>query len=489
VSLRIYNTLTRDKETFVPLKEGEVKMYVCGPTVYNFLHVGNFRGPIFFNLVRNWLEKSGYKVEFALNYTDVDDKIIDRAKKDGVPSEEIAERYIGEFKKDFSALGLRPHTYNPKVTETMGPIIDLVKDLVAREKAYVAADGEVLYSVKSFEGYGKLSHKNIDDLQAGARVEVDKKKRDPMDFSLWKPAKPGEPKWVSPWCEGRPGWHIECSAMIRSLFGDSIDIHGGGMDLIFPHHENEVAQSEGATGRPFVKYWMHNNMLTFGDKKMSKSLGNIVTAREFLEKYDAEILKYLMLSVHYRSLSDFSEQAVGFAVAGLARIYSALNLADKTIAAASEGLAPGNVVKSFQQALSDGEKAVVEALNDDFNTPEMFAALFSVIRAFNGVIRLGMKVTPEVLATALGFKSWMKEQGHLLALFEQNAGEYLRRLDDMLLAEKNLERAKIDALVAERTAVRAAKDFKRSDEIRDELAKLGIAVQDTPQGSVWEVAK
>lgn len=487
MGLQIYNTSTQKKEPFVPLKEGEVKMYVCGPTVYGLLHVGNFRGPVFFNLVRNWLERQGYKVEYAYNFTDVDDKIIHRANEEGVEPTEISERYIAEFKKDFNALKLRPHTYNPKVTETMGPILELVQDLISREKAYVV-DGEVLYSVRSFSGYGKLSNKNIDDLQAGARVEVDRKKRDPMDFALWKPAKPGEPKWASPWSEGRPGWHIECSAMIRSIFGDTIDIHGGGSDLVFPHHENEIAQSEGASGKPFVKFWMHNNMLTFGEKKMSKSLGNIMTAHEFLENYNGEILKFLLLQAHYRSLSEFSDKTIHLAIAALARVYSALHLADKTIAA-GEGVADGNVTKSFAAALAEADQAVTDALNDDFNTSEAFAAIFNVIRAFNGQIRPGQKVTPEVLATAKAFKEWVLDKGSLMALFQESPSEYLRLLDDMLLEQKGLERAKIDALVRARTEVRVAKDFKRSDELRDELLQMGIALQDTPQGTLWEVAK
>lgn len=493
MSLRIYNTQTREKENFVPLKEGEVKMYVCGPTVYDFLHVGNFRGPIFFNLVRNWLEKSGYKVTLAYNYTDVDDRIIDRANKEGVPSAEIAERYIAEFEKDFASLNLRSHSMNPKVTDTMGAIVEFVSDLIKRGKAYVTADGEVLYSVRSFDGYGKLSNKNLDDLEAGARVEVDKKKRDPMDFALWKPAKPGEPKWPAPWSEGRPGWHIECSAMIRSIFGDSIDIHGGGADLIFPHHENEIAQSEGATGKPFVKYWMHNNMLTFGDRKMSKSLGNIKKAREFINEYNAEILKYMMLSVHYRSLSDFSEQAVQFAVAALARIYSALNVAARTIETANAFNIPvqpaAAASKALAAAVAEADQAITVALNDDFNTPEMFAAIFSVIRVFNAQVRLGVKITPDTLKTAQVFQEWVLKQGQLLSLFQENPNEYLRLLDDMLLKQKGLERAKIDELVAARIAVRAAKEFKRSDELRDELMAMGISLQDSAQGTSWEVTK
>jgi cysteinyl-tRNA synthetase len=504
----IYNTLTQKKEEFQPLVPGHVKMYVCGPTVYGLLHVGNFRGPIFFNLVRNWLEKTGLKVDFAFNFTDVDDKIIDRAAKDGVTAHEISEKYIKEFWTDFNALGLRKHTYNPKVTETMKPIVGLVGELVSKGAAYVADDGEVLYSVRDFKDYGKLSRKNIDDLESGARVVVDKKKRDPLDFALWKPAKPGEPHWPSPWCEGRPGWHIECSAMVRSIFGDTIDIHGGGSDLIFPHHENEIAQSEGATGKTFARVWMHNNMLTFGGGKMSKSLGNIMTVRDFLAKYDAEILKFMMLSVHYRSLSDFSEQAISSAIAGLGRVYSALALAEKTMAAGAGAGGPsgGAVVgagtgagagagagqkatKAFEDALAKASADAVAALNDDFNTPELFAAMYGLIKAFNTAIRAGMKVTPEVLATAQKFRAWIHEQGALMAMFQQDALAYLTSLDDRLLAEKGLSRSEIDALVSERSAVRAAKDFKKSDELRDALLAKGIAVSDTPQGSVWEVAK
>ncbi len=487
--LRIYNTLTRQKEEFVPLVAGEVKMYVCGPTVYGFLHVGNFRGPIFFNLVRNWLENNGYKVSFAYNYTDVDDKIIHRAQEENTTSSAISEKYIAEFEHDFKTLKLKAHTHNPKVTDNMGPIVDTIQTLVGNGSAYVAADGEVLYSVRGFAGYGKLSGKNLDDLQAGARVEVDKKKRDPMDFALWKPAKPGEPKWPSPWCEGRPGWHIECSAMVAQLFGASIDIHGGGSDLIFPHHENEIAQSEGATAKPFAKYWMHNNMLTFGDKKMSKSLGNIKSGREFLNEYNAEIFKFMILSVHYRSLSDFSQQGVDFAITGLARFYSALNLAAKTIEAARDLSTAAAAPQSFAASVASADVAIANALNDDFNTPEMFAAMYTVVRQFNALIRLGQKPTPETLKVATDFKAWVLAQGELLSLFSESPGEYLRLLDDMLLKQKSLERAKIDQLVLERTQVRTEKNFKRSDELRDELVHLGIALQDTAAGTFWEVAK
>lgn len=485
MALQIYNTQTQKKEPFVPLQDGEVKMYVCGPTVYDYLHVGNFRGAVFFNLVRNWLEHIGFNVTFVYNFTDVDDKIINRALADKVDSSEISEKYIAEFKKDYSALKLRPHDHNPRVTEFMKPIIQMVEDLINRDKAYVV-NGEVLYSVRSFEGYGKLSNKNIDDMQSGARVEVDQKKRDPLDFALWKPAKSGEPKWDSPWGGGRPGWHIECSAMIRAIFGDSIDIHGGGMDLIFPHHENEIAQSEGATGQPFVKYWMHNNMLTFGDKKMSKSLGNIRTARAFLEQYNGEILKYMMLQAHYRSLTDFSEKQVHNSISGLARVYSALALADEVIAS---GVAPGNASASMVKSIDTADAAFATALNDDFNTPEALAAIYGAIRTFNTQIRHGQKATSDLVATAVAFRDWIHAKGKFMALFLEPAAEYLRLLDDMLLTQMGLERAKIDGLVNERSKVRAAKDFTASDELRKALTGMGIALHDTPTGTHWEVAK
>ena len=485
LALRIYNTLSQQKEDFKPLQPGQVTIYVCGPTVYDFLHIGNFRGPIFFNLVCNWLEKSGYQVTYAMNFTDVDDRIIERAKKEGVESTVISERYIDEYKKDYFSLGLRKHQHNPKVTEYMDEIVRMIQDIIGNEKAYVR-DGEVLFAVRKFSEYGKLSHKNVDDLQAGARVEVDQKKQDPLDFALWKPAKPSEPTWSSPWGEGRPGWHIECSAMVRGLFGKSIDIHGGGMDLIFPHHENEVAQSEGANNERFVQYWMHWNMLSFGDRKMSKSLGNVLTGREFLKKFNAEILKYMMLSAHYRRQTDFSEKQVMNAIAGLARVYSSLSLADSLLVGAGGG---GKVVAAIEVALQESGKKISESLNDDFNTPEMFAAIFTVVRAFNTVARWGMKATPDMVATAKAFKVWMHEQGQLLSLFLQEPAAYLRIMDDMLLEQMQVTRADVDRLVGERAAARAAKDFAKSDELRDRLAGMGIQVADTPTGAMWEVNK
>ena len=482
MSLKIYNSQSKQLEDFVPLTPGQVKMYVCGPTVYNFLHVGNFRGVVFFNLVRNWLEKQGYKVTYALNFTDVDDKIINRAHELGMSPFELSEKYISEYKKDFSSLGLRAHDFNPKVTEHMNEITSMVETLINNQKAY-EVQGDVMYSIESFDGYGKLSGRITDELQAGARVDVDEKKKNPMDFALWKAAKPGEISWPSPWGPGRPGWHIECSAMIQKIFGEQIDIHGGGMDLIFPHHENEIAQSEGCSGKHFVKYWMHNNMLNFGGQKMSKSLGNIVTMREFLETNSAELYKWMILSVHYRTLSDFNEAALERATTGLARVYSALAMAESYITADVQPDA------AFEKVTQEAWKKIEGALNDDFGTPEAFAALFEVVRQFNNQVRRGMKTNPAVAGKSLVFQKFVKEFGSLMSLFQEPAQEFLLKLDDLLLKKMNLERAAVEALVLERSKARENKDFAKSDELRAQLTGMGISVSDTVGGSFWEVTK
>jgi cysteinyl-tRNA synthetase len=480
--LVVYNTETRQKTKFEPYDPKHVKMYCCGPTVYDLLHVGNFRGAIFYNLVRNWLEEIGYKVTYVYNYTDVDDKIINRANKEGKKSEEIAETYIKEFEKDFGRLKLRKQDHNPRVTEHMDSIVEMVGKLIENNIAY-NADGEVLYSIKAFEGYGKLSNRNPDDLKAGVRIEMGAQKRDPLDFALWKPSKPNEPSWPSPWGPGRPGWHIECSAMAKSLLGEQIDIHGGGMDLIFPHHENEIAQSEGCSGKHYVKYWLHNNMINFSGAKMSKSLGNIKTARSFMDEFNPEILKYMMLSVHYRSISDFGEHGIEMAIHGLARIYSALATANSLVGSETKPEA------SFEKVTNEAWAKITDALNDDFNTPEAFARVFETVRAFNAQVKRGMKVNPAISGKAVALRQFILKFGKLLSLFEEPAQEFLVTLDDMLLKRKNLSRSVIDGLVAERSQARANKDFKRSDELRDQLLQMGIAVSDSATGSEWEVAK
>ncbi len=481
MNLFVHNTLTRKKEKFEPLIPGQVSIYVCGPTVYNFLHIGNFRGPVFFNFVRNWLEFEGLKVKFALNFTDVDDKIIAKALSEGKDSSEVSEFYISEYKKDTASLGLRPNEINPKVTEHMDGIRHLVADLIENKKAYVV-DGEVLFSIKAFDGYGKLSGRNPDELMSGARVEIDKKKQSPLDFSLWKPAKTGEPSWPSPWSAGRPGWHIECSAMIKDIFGDQIDIHGGGTDLMFPHHENEIAQSEGASGKHFAKYWMHWSMMNLSGAKMSKSVGNIVSLRDFLSQNHPEIYKYMILSAHYRTVSDFGDAVLEKTIRELARMYSALSVAE-TYAVTGAGVAP-------DVAFSEPAwKKIYAAINDDFNTPEVFAALFELVRAFNAQVKKGQKPQPGTVAKSLAFRDLFAKVGKLMSLFEETPEKFLRFLDDMLLVKLNLERAAVDVLVQERWQSRVAKDFKRADELRDQLLKMGISVMDTQEGSAWEVTK
>lgn len=486
MELHIYNTMNRKKEKFEPLTPGEVKMYVCGPTVYDFLHIGNFVGPITFNMVRNWLEKLGYKVSYAYNYTDVDDKIIKRANDEGVEASEIAERFIKEFKVDFNNLKLREHTHNPKVTEHMDDIIEMVSKLVENGTAYETG-GDVLYSIEAFEDYGKLSGKNLDELQVGARVEVDDKKKNPMDFALWKAAKDGEPYWDSPWGKGRPGWHIECSAMTKAVFGDQIDIHGGGKDLIFPHHENEVAQSEACCGKDYVKYWMHNNFLNLGNEKMSKSLGNVKTARAFMEEYNAEIFKYMILGTHYRTENNFTTEKMHATVSSLARIYSSLALADSIIA--SENVVEQALDPEFKKAIEVADKKARESLCDDFNTPEMMAEIFGIVRLFNSSYNKGQKVKPKHLARAKAFKEWISYYAEITALFTEPAEQFLAVLDDMLIRQRNINREEVSSLVEQRVMARDAKDWAKSDEIRDKLLEIGIEIHDTPEGTHWEVSK
>lgn len=482
--IQIYNTESRTKEEFKPLNPPEVLMYVCGPTVYDLLHVGNFRGPIFFNLVRNWLEYSKFRVKYVFNYTDVDDKIINRANKDGVEAVVIANRYVEEFQKDFRRLKLKEHSLNPKVSETMTEIIQFISDLISSGNAYAVNNGDVWYSISSFKDYGKLSNRKPDELLEGVRIEKDEHKESPLDFALWKHAKPNEPSWDSPWGKGRPGWHIECSAMAKKHLGEQIDIHGGGLDLMFPHHENEIAQSEGLNHKHYVKYWMHNNMINFGGTKMSKSLGNVRTCRSFVDEYNAEILKYMMLSVHYRSVSDLTEENILNGIKALARIYSALAVSSSYLTEKNIQSDPG-FLKITDAAWAEIEKS----LNDDFNTPEAFAKVFEVIRQFNAQVKFGMKTNPAIQSKAKAFCEFVLRFGSMMSLFQEPAKEYLTSLDDMLLARLKIERSSVQKLVNDRWQARLAKDFKKSDELRDQLMKMGVSVMDSADGSFWEVTK
>ncbi|MCB0390803.1 MAG: cysteine--tRNA ligase [Bdellovibrionales bacterium] len=484
MSLRIYNTETGKKEEFKPIEEGHVKMYVCGPTVYDFLHIGNYRGAIFFNTVRNWLERRGYIVTYVYNYTDVDDKILNRAKEENVEPKVIAEKYIAEFQKDYKLLHLRPHSKNPKVTEFMDKIIMFISDLIEKGFAY-ELNGDVYFDVHKFKEYGRLSNKKLEDLESGYRIEVNDNKKNPSDFALWKSAKENEQSWESPWGAGRPGWHIECSVMATSILGDTIDIHGGGLDLVFPHHENEIAQSEACTGHKFVKYWMHNNMLEFGSQKMSKSLGNVRTGRSFLEEYNGEIMKFMMLNAHYRSTIDFSEEQIQRTIHSLAKFYSALAFAKKLIAIDGH-LVP--VPDEFQKTVDKVQRHFDDAMDEDFNTAEAISHLFELVRAFNSVVRKP-KFEPEHRAVAEVFFPLMRDLGNCLSLFQERPEEFLHTLDDMLLAKKGLKREEIELLVDQRAKARENKDWTRADELRKELVDKGIALQDSNNGSHWEVDK
>ncbi|WP_127714630.1 cysteine--tRNA ligase [Halobacteriovorax sp. HLS] len=485
MTIKLYNTLSNSKETFTPLEEGKVKMYLCGPTVYDYLHIGNFRGAIFFNLVRNWLELSGYEVTFVYNYTDVDDKIINKAIAEGVDSTVISERFIAEFEKDFNRLGLKKHTHNPKVTEFMDEIVEYVATLVKNDKAYVV-DGEVFYSLDNFSDYGKLSNKNLEDLNAGQRVEVDNRKKNPYDFVLWKPSKEGEPSWDSPWGKGRPGWHIECSAMIKSILGNTIDIHGGGIDLIFPHHENEIAQGEGCNCEKYCNYWMHNEFINMKNEKMSKSLGNVITGRAFMDQYHPEVLKFLMLSAHYRSVLTMSDDKIHQAISGLRRVYETLNTVE-TVLSEFEQSDAGKVNKTFSQLLIQQDAKIKKSMNDDFGTGELIASIFEVIRAFNALNILKKKKDPNSWTTANALKEWICRYGDMMALFKEVPSKFLYDIDEMMLKEKKIDRATVDALASKRDEARANKDWESADQARDELHALGIDFQDTPDGVKWNV--
>lgn len=494
MGLRLFNSLSRQKEDFLPLEEHKVKMYCCGPTVYGLLHVGNFRGPVVYNLLRNWLRHLGYEVNYVYNFTDVDDKIIERAKVENKSASEISEHYIKEFWMDFSALKLTPHSHNPKVTEYMGEIIKFISQLIELGNAY-EAEGDVLFSVRSFEKYGELSGRKIEDLQSGHRIEVDKKKRDPLDFALWKAAKPGEVAWPSPWGNGRPGWHIECSAMTQAILGDQIDIHGGGMDLYFPHHENEIAQSEACHHKKYVKYWVHNNMFNFGGAKMSKSLGNVLTMRGFLEQYPAEIYKFLTLAVHHRSEADFSDDTIESATKGLAKFYSSLKLASQYTEYTEyfKEASAFDVPKFKSAGLKDTAQKLwtdfENSMNDDLNTPMMMAHLHELTKNFNSKVRAGMKPSSEIILICQDFIQFFAQIAKITAVFVENPSEFLYQLDEILLAKMQLQRPDIQKIVDARWQAKLAKDFKTADELRAELTRLGIAVQDLSDRSEWEVAK
>lgn len=471
--MKIYNTMTGKKEDFVPIEEGKVRMYVCGPTVYNLIHIGNARPMIVFDTFRRYLEYKGYDVNFVSNFTDVDDKIIKKANEEGVDASVISERYIAECKKDMEGMNVMPATTHPLATNEIAGMIDMISTLIEKGYAYAAADGTVYFRTRKFAEYGKLSHKNLDDLQAGHRdIRVTGElKEDPLDFVLWKPKKEGEIFWESPWCEGRPGWHIECSVMSKRYLGDTIDIHAGGEDLIFPHHENEIAQSEAANGVPFAKYWMHNGFLNINNQKMSKSLGNFFTVRDIAEKYDLQVLRFFMLSAHYRSPLNFSADLMEAAKNGLTRIKTAGDTLQRQMEAANAQAMTDEERALFEQSAAYVEKFEA-AMDDDANTADAVSAVFELVKFIN--TNAGAARSSELL---------------------QKLYERLKLLCDvlgiLLEQEESIDqetREWVEAMIGERTAAKKAKNFARADEIRDELKSRGIILEDTREGVKWKRA-
>ena len=458
--MRIFNTLTRQKEEFVPLREGEARIYACGPTVYNYIHIGNARPLCVFDVLRRYLEWRGYKVFFVQNFTDVDDKIIKKSMDEKVPSGEIARRYIDEYWTDAKGLGVREATVHPKATECMNEIIALVQTLVNKGFAYESG-GDVYFRTKRFQEYGKLSHQPLDDLEAGARIDVSEQKEDPVDFALWKKAKPGEPFWASPWGDGRPGWHIECSAMAKRYLGNTIDIHCGGQDLIFPHHENEIAQSECANGCGFARYWMHNGYINVDNKKMSKSLGNFFTVRDVAEKYGYAPIRYLMIASHYRSPINYSVEIIEQNIAALERLRNSRSTLIITVkkAANEEGKGKGAMLSRFKEQF-------IDAMEDDLNTADALSAVFELTREIN----VGIAAAPT--------KAWCQEA---LALLDELCGV----LGLALSGEQESLDSEVEALIHQRTQARKEKDFAKADAIRDRLKEMGIVLEDTPAGVKW----
>ncbi len=482
MTLRVYNTLSGTKQEFKPLVPGKVSMYVCGVTVYDHCHIGHARANVVFDMIYRYLRHAGYDVTYVRNYTDVDDKIINRANQEGVPYNVISERFIAEFDRDMAALGLDLPSHQPKATEHIAEMIDVISRLVDKGYAY-AADGDVYFCVEKFDPYLKLSKRNLDEMQAGARIEVGEKKRHPMDFALWKGSKPGEPFWESPWGQGRPGWHIECSAMSMKYLGETFDIHGGGKDLVFPHHENEIAQSEAANGKPFANYWVHNGFVNINSEKMSKSLGNFFTIKEVLDKYDAEVLRFFLLSAHYRSPIDFSDQNLREAEAGLERIYAALAGIDEAAAKAVEKV-EGEADEELAGKTATIAERFREAMDDDFNTAQALGFVFDLVRSANRVLAEGKGGNRVLLAEA---GSRIREVGAVLGIFTSKPHEFAERLKNRKAAELPIVAEEIERLIAERLAARAARDFRRADEIRDNLAAQGIVLLDSPQGTTWKV--
>ncbi|MCW8883500.1 MAG: cysteine--tRNA ligase [Sedimenticola sp.] len=456
--LKIYNDLSNQKQTFVPIEPGKVRMYVCGMTVYDLCHLGHARVMVVFDVVYRYLKAQGYDVTYIRNITDIDDKIINRAHENGEPFSDLTERFITAMHEDSDALGILSPDSEPRATSHIAEILSMIERLIEKGHAYVADNHDVYYSVGSFEGYGKLSGKSLEDLQAGARVDVDDQKRNPLDFVLWKAAKPGEPSWDSPWGEGRPGWHIECSAMSTCCLGDTFDIHGGGADLTFPHHENEIAQSEGATGKPFVNYWMHNGFVRINDEKMSKSLGNFFTVREILARYQAEEVRYFILTSQYRSPLNYDDEHLDNARGALTRFYTAMRGLPEAAPAAE-----GDYAERFNAAM-----------DDDFNTPEALAVLFDLVREIN-------RVRHEDTGHAASLVAELRRLGGVLGILQDDPEQYLRGGD----IASGLSDDEIESLIHQRQEAKMGKNWAEADRLRDALKEQGVVLEDSPQGTTW----
>jgi cysteinyl-tRNA synthetase len=457
--LTVYNNLTNRKEVFQPMEPGRVRMYVCGMTVYDYCHLGHARVMVVFDVIYRYLKRRGFEVDYVRNVTDIDDKIIARANENREDFRSLTERFIRAMHEDASSLGVLPPSQEPRASTHMREILDMIEHLLERGYAYVAANGDVYYSVAKFAGYGRLSGKNPEDLRAGARVEVGEDKRDPLDFALWKAVKPGEPSWDSPWGKGRPGWHIECSAMSTSCLGNHFDIHGGGADLQFPHHENEIAQSEGATGESFVNYWLHNGFVRINEEKMSKSLGNFFTVREILERYRGEEIRYFILTSQYRSPLNYDDEHLDNARGALTRLYTALR-----------GLPPAQPAGG-----GDFAERFEAAMDDDFNTPEALAVLFDLVREINR-----LRETEPASAASLG--AVLRELGDVLGLLQEDPETYLQGSGD---DQDGLDTARIEAMIQQRLEARSKKDWGEADRIRDELKDAGVVLEDGPEGTTW----
>lgn len=463
--MKIYNSLTRKKEEFIPINPNEVKMYVCGPTVYNYIHIGNGRTFIIFDTIRRYFEYKGYKVLFIQNFTDIDDKMINKANLEGMTVEELGDKFIDEYYKDADALNIERATVNPRATEFIDEIIDFVEELIKQGFAY-EVDGDIYFSTKKFKTYGELCGQNLDDLQAGARINVDERKKDPMDFAVWKSQKPGEPAWKSPWGMGRPGWHIECSCMARKLLGDTIDIHAGGMDLKFPHHENEIAQSEAITGKKFANYWVHAAFVNVDNKKMSKSLNNFFTAREILEEYDSDVVRFVMLSGHYRIQINFTKELLDSAKASMDRLYNCINNLENLKDEVKIEKMTVNEIAYFE-SLSKYRDKFIEKMDDDFNTADAISVLFELVKDINNNVNVD---SSRELCTKT--EEIIRELGNPLGILQNRI--------------KNSLDAEIEQLIQERQQARKNKNFAVADKIRDDLKARNIVLEDTPQGVRWK---